>query len=258
MARGDTEFCRLETDVPVSEECQRLKTPGTKWAYLVLWSWAVVRRKCRLTADDVLTNCPPRAEVQRKSFRRMLAVMELAELIFIHANGDITVCGVRRKHKKLPWKDDGKDDPYGDHKGVDKGQDERPIRVKSQSQSKTKSKSPPNPPSKEPDNQEEEGLLKTGLTRNLEHVKKAVNKHWLALEKEASNDGPEMQSLFKCLIEDKELAAEKKKTLQYILVAKKKKKPPGNLIVLLTAAKWSPPDETHEEAGKVLRKWGLL
>jgi len=137
MARGDTEFCRVEVDF-ILDNMQFEMLPNTaKYIYLWLWCRAVKDR-----SETLETHWTYRAIAKKTQTRHNLVDESIQCCIkngWIKIEDDkrITVCGVRSKHKKLAgWKDKN-GDPYGDDMG--------PIRVGSKRESKRESKKPPSP-----------------------------------------------------------------------------------------------------------------
>lgn len=96
-------------------------TPAQRWVYVTLWCLAVKLRRERLTPKLI----PNRnktiqrlARVDSRVVNNSVTRLQQLCLINVDTDGTITVCGVKKKHPKLRWKDDHERsniDPHSHH-----------------------------------------------------------------------------------------------------------------------------------------------
>lgn len=96
-------------------------TDSQKWIYLKLWGYSVQQRRETHNFRNLVADL---AHITRKDARIIpTAVTTLQHECLIEWDGEnrITVCGVKKKHPNLKWKDDGKSEDLDPPKGKGKG-----------------------------------------------------------------------------------------------------------------------------------------
>lgn len=113
MARGDTEFCRVEVDFILSDPRYLSLSPSARCIYMWLWARAVKDRSENI--NEAFSNKEIAASNRQRTdtTRRATAECAASGLITIDSENRITVCGVRDKHKKLRGWEGEESDPYG-------------------------------------------------------------------------------------------------------------------------------------------------
>ena len=133
MARGDTEYCRVELDFILDNPDWLMLSPSHAKIYMWLWCRAV---KDRTETLEKRWSTRVVAELSHSRHRDVTELIKVGtEKGWIKEGADkrIIVCGVMGKHAKLRgWRDEN-GDPYGDDTG-NKGEGEE------------KGENPPNPP----------------------------------------------------------------------------------------------------------------
>jgi len=117
MARGDTEFCRVEVDFILDDPRYLSLSPSARCVFMWLWARAVKDRSEYI--HEAFNDKQIAASVRLRTDRTRAATQECAAigLIEISADNRIKVCGVRSKHRKLRGWDGVDSDPYGDDTG---------------------------------------------------------------------------------------------------------------------------------------------
>lgn len=125
MARGDTEYCRVELDFLLDNPEWLTLAPSHAKIYLWLWARAVKDRV------ETLEKRWSTKAVAKLSHSRHRDVTELIRVgtemgwLKVEDDGRITVCGVMSKHAKLRGWRDKNGDPYGDLSSVRERERER-------------------------------------------------------------------------------------------------------------------------------------
>ena len=117
MARGDTEFCRVEVDF-ILDDLRFTSLPNSaKVVYMTLWARSVKDRSERQTWSRLSADCLRAVHLKSKRLLSVVHRLSEAGLVTIDKENTVTVCGVRDKHKRLSgWKGDNIS-PYGESKG---------------------------------------------------------------------------------------------------------------------------------------------
>ncbi len=115
---SDGSFAQFETSFVLNDARLGELTASQRWIYVVLWCYAVESRKtttkmpqlCRKTVTNMSQLCHNIARLSRVDARIVRpALTKLQQLCLIEMPDEntITVCGVREKHPKLKWKENG-------------------------------------------------------------------------------------------------------------------------------------------------------
>jgi len=130
MARGDPEWCKMETDFILNDARLVLLPLATQLVYLKLWAKAVQERREILRVSRGLTTYSPGTTEYSRSTTEYSRVLRIKADVFSAACQKLSapecglleiippcyikVCGVRSKHPALAWKEEYVISPNGE------------------------------------------------------------------------------------------------------------------------------------------------
>lgn len=103
----DGHYAVIETNFIINDPRLDALTPAQRWFYMVLWSRAVQLKQETIPLEGLPNVSASLARLSRIDARTIPAAISKLQqlcLINVESNGDITVCGIRKKHPKLKWK----------------------------------------------------------------------------------------------------------------------------------------------------------
>ena len=145
MARGNPEFCKMETDFILTDPRFALMSGDEVKVYFFLWATAVHERRETPKSVRDLQFLAKRVQMTYESCTDSVRKLSKSPLNLIrvrhgaHGTCSITVIGVREKHKQLEWKDDPVHSPNGDDSG-------RRVEESRGEKSRGEKSTPPPPP----------------------------------------------------------------------------------------------------------------
>lgn len=104
---SDGPFAQFETSFILNDPRLDELTGTQRWCYTVLWCYAVETRKDVTKFRNIVTNMSQLCRINPRTCQNVVAVLQQNCLIDILDKNTIRICGVKRKHPRLKWKETG-------------------------------------------------------------------------------------------------------------------------------------------------------